>query len=291
VDAIEGALAQVEAAGFGRLREAFRFGRRLCVDRRLFTRPRDEEGDLVRVVDRLVRVGNRRRWRGRLATARFRALLASSSAAMPGLAETDAGRHAQRDFVAGLYRCLNWGGHDYAERYAKSVIELYQADRGDTGRALTRAAILPLAESMLPRDAMYVAAMATSAEHLRRTRRALNAKPAREDRIERRFATRFELIAMRWRVRADVVTSDWVARILAPARSIVPLRLRASRRERALREAVMGLAAAAAREAPGDYERFMGIFKLLHERAIEGTLHDLTAGELEMLTGRPAGPE
>jgi Pyruvate/2-oxoacid:ferredoxin oxidoreductase gamma subunit len=290
VDAIDGALAQVETAGFGRLREAFRFGRRLCVDRRLFTRPRDEEGDLVRVVDRLVRVGNRRRWRGHLITARFRALLASSSAAMPGLAETDAGRQAQRDFMSGLYRCLEWGGFDYAERYARSVTELYQADRGDTGRALTRAAILPLAESMLLRDAIYVAAMATSAEHQRRTRRALNAKPAREDRIERRFATRFELIALRWRVRADVVTSDWVARILAPARHVIPLRLRGSRRERALREAVIDLAAIAARDAALDYERFLAVFRLLHERAAEGTLHDLTAGELGLLTGRSATP-
>ena len=43
---------------------------------------------------------------------------------MPGLTETDAGRHARRDIILAAYRCLQWGGIEYAERYAGLVTDL-----------------------------------------------------------------------------------------------------------------------------------------------------------------------
>ncbi|MDY7109517.1 MAG: hypothetical protein SYC29_12855 [Planctomycetota bacterium] len=284
VDALEAALAEVEAAGYGRAIETFQLGRRLALDRRLFSRPPDDqEGDTNRVARRLVHLGGRRR-RGSAARARRRReLLQRSLAAMPGLSETDAGRQAARDFLIALARCWRWGSIELAERYAQLITALYRVDRGDTGRALTRHAVLPLASAMLIRDPIFIASMLTSPEHHRRTRQALNVKRAREDELVRRYLTRVELIAFHRRYRVDIRTSDWPARLAASLRRVVPARWRGTRRERDQREYIVDLTERAIRGARDGYDHYQTAFARLHQQALENRLRGMALSEMKML--------
>lgn len=284
LEAIDTAVRKVEARGVGRAREAFQFGRHLAVDDRLFARLWDPQADDVdHSVRRARRLLRRRRWARREEVVRFARLLKQTVAQTPGLAETDPGRVAHRDLVIALDRCLAWGGLQFARRYAELISMLYRADRGDKGRAITRDAVLPLAEAMLIRDPIYIATMATSADQRLRTRRWLNVKPARHDRLERRYLTRFELVAFRRRFRLDVRTADWPAWIVAGARHLVPLRWRGSRRERRIRDDVIGVAVRAARGAPHDYQRWSEVMHRLHQQAVANRLRGMASSELRML--------
>ena len=290
LDAVGPALASAEAAGFGRTAEAFRFGRHLAADRRLFTRPRQEADDEI---ERLVRLSARllgqRRSPLSAKTERFRRLLADSLNAMPGLAETELGRQAVRDFVMAMYRCFRWGALGYAERYAGLITLLYRADRGDSGRALTRDAVLPLADVMLIRDPLFISSMATGGVHRRHIRRVLNVKRARQDELRRRFLTRFELVAFGRRYRADIRTSDWPARLVSFISGLVPRRWRGTPRERALREDLIALVRQSAAASPVEYERYQRIFSRLHQQALDDRLRGMALAELRMMASR-AGP-
>ncbi|MCP3903661.1 MAG: hypothetical protein GY715_08510 [Planctomycetes bacterium] len=295
VDAIERAVSAAEGAGHGRASEAFRFGRHLALEPRLFSRPREgRDESVLRLAHRMVRQLARRRWGGVWAE-RFRLALEESLAAMPGLTETDQGRQARRDFVVALYRCLHWGGPQWAERYARLVTGLYQVDRGEAGRALTRHVVLPLAEAMLIKDPIYLAAMAASGEQRQRTRQLLNVKRGREDEIQRRFLTRFEIVAGAFRIRADVRTSDWAARVVASLRPLVPGKWRGTRRRREVRRYVMDLVERATGSTPEEYEHYQVALTRLHEHAVDEELGDMAMAEVRMLAepdgilGTPAG--
>jgi hypothetical protein len=202
---------------------------------------------------------------------------------MPGLTETQPGRMARRDFVLALYRCLLWGGFEQAGMYAQLITQLYEADRGDRGRALCRHAVLPLAEAMLIRDPIYIASMATSAEQRRRTRRLLNVKEARGDQIERRYLTRLEFQGFGRRMRADVRTSDWPGRLLRMTRRMVPLQWRGTAHERELRQYVMDVVRRAAHCPSSEYDSWAEALTRLHNQAVENRLRDMAISELRML--------
>ena len=284
LEAIEKALGHLESEGLGRAREAFQFGCHLSVDARLFGRPRDTRADDVpRMIRRTRLLLRRGRAAGRLDMARFGQLLERSLAEMPGLAETDPGRAARRDFVIGLHRCLAWGGLDYAWQYADLVTALYRSDRGDKGRAITRDLILPLAEAMLIRDPVYIATMVTSPNELRRTRQQLNVKLARGDRLERRYLTRIELVAFARRFRLDVRSSDWPAWIAALGRQRILRRWRGTVLERQIRDYIIGLARRAIRGAAHDYRRWSETMQRLHHQARVDRLRGMAISELRML--------
>src|SRR4029450_11305963 len=87
-EAIEAAVNLAEARGVGRSRETFEFGRRLAVDSRLFSRPKDErEENVDRLARRIVLSLSRGAWGGGKRAENFSALMRQSLAAMPGLAE------------------------------------------------------------------------------------------------------------------------------------------------------------------------------------------------------------
>jgi len=211
-------------------------------------------------------------------------LINDSLDAMPGLSETDAGRQARRDFVIATHRSYQWGGLDFAERFAGLITELYEADRGDTGRALTRDAVLPLASVFLIRDPIFVASMATGAEQRRRIRQALNVKLAREDELKRRYLTRFEAVALGRRFRADIRSSDWPARVVAAAKYFIPRGWRGTRRERELREYLIDFVKRATRNAGRSYERYQIGLARLHKHAMDHRLRGMALSEAKMLT-------
>ena len=284
VEAIEAAVNLVQARGYGRSREAFEFGRRIAVNRELLGRPRQESDENVeRLSRRIVLSLSRGGWGGGGRARNMHELLHQSLDAMPGLAETEAGRTARRTFVQACHRCRVWGGFEYARQYAELIMRLYQHDRADTGRALTRFAVLPLAETMLIRDPLYLAGMATSSEQRRRLRQWLNVKLARGDHIERRYLTRIELVAFNRLVRADLKTSDWPARVVSLFRRVVPVRWRGSRRQRELRDFVLEFIRRAADSTSGTDQGWLEPMHRLHLMAAEDRLRDMAIAEVKML--------
>ena len=290
-EAIEAAVTAVERMGFGRLSEAFQFGRRLAVDDRFFRRSRDDRQESVeRVLRRMELSMSRRRRLARRRAERFGQLLRDTLVAMPGLAETDRGRQARRDAVMAMQRCLAWGGLAMVRQYADLITALYQADRGDKGRSVTRDAILPLADAMLIHDPVYMATMAASREQRLRTRQRLNVKRAREDRLERRYLTRLEFVGLGRRFRADVRTSDWPARVAALGRFIVPRRIRGTRRDREVCDLVIDFVRRAAGGVGHDYDRFADAMRRLHEQAQTDRLRGMAPAEIRMLLGSAGEP-
>ena len=125
--------------------------------------------------------------------------------------------------------------------------------------------------------------MATSAEQHRRTRQLLNVKRARDDRLERRYLTRFELVAFGRRVRADLRTSDWAARVVSAVLPLIPRRWRGTKRERALRDYVVDLVRRTTHRESGDYEHFQNALHRLHQQALEDRLRGMAISEVRIL--------
>jgi hypothetical protein len=283
-EAIESAVDMIEDRGFGRSRETFEFGRRLAVEPRLFSRPAPEGLEHVdRMARRMALSVGRAWWRGGRRARGLSRLIHESLLLMPGLAQSEAGRAAQRDFVMACHRCLTWGGLEYAQQFAQLISGLYRIDQDHPEPTLTLHAVLPLAEAMLIRDPLYIASMASSPEQRRRTRQRLNVKPARGDRIERRYLTRFELIGFNHRLRADVRTSDWPARAAALVRRLAPRRWRGTRRERDLRAYLIEFVMRAIDNAPRDFERWSEAMRRLHHQAAEDRLRGMALSEIRML--------
>ncbi|MHC4810806.1 MAG: hypothetical protein ACYTEV_10640, partial [Planctomycetota bacterium] len=283
LDALNAALAEAEAAGWGRVEEAVHFGRLVAVEPRMLDRGREDREDDARRLARRAILLHRRKGR-----ERFAALLRESLDAMPGLLETHAGRRAARDFVIGVIRCDLWGGVEHARAFADRIVRLYRADTPESGRTLTRGAILPLASAMLIRDPFYVAAVVSSPEHRRRTRRWLDIRRARADVVERRYLTRVELFAFGRRVRAEVRTSDWPARLTQRVRPLVEDRFRGTRREREVREQMQRLVDRATAESPGNPDRrahWEEVFRRLHRLALDNRFRGVGPGELRMMGG------
>lgn len=295
LEAMEGAMLSLESRGIGRCQEAFAFGRHVAHQREIAPRPRPTAAQSHAVwMKRVVRSISAGGGRSALST-RFNYMIEHTLAQMPGLAETDAGRGAIRDLILGLRSCMTWGGIDYADRFAQLVISLYGADRGDTGRALTRAAILPLGEAMLLRDPVYIATVVTSHEHRRRTRERLDVKTGRGDRLERRFLTQIQVEGFSRRISGEVRTSDWPARVVAMVGRWVPHRWRGSRRARELRAAMIELIQQATAEASANYPTWEAALLQAHDLAVRGELIRASASTVRALRPRsmpaPSLPE
>ncbi|MFK7961147.1 MAG: hypothetical protein AB8G96_11550 [Phycisphaerales bacterium] len=285
VDAMNAAVTEADQAGWGRVSEAFLFGRQLALEPRVLDRIGDDRSDdPKRLIRRTGLILHRRRQH------RFAEVLDASVKAMPGLMETDAGRQAMRDFVIALVRCQLWGGLDYARAYADRLVSLYRVDAPETGRRLTRSIILPLAGVMLIRDPFYVAAVVAGAEHRRRTRRWLGIRRARADVVERRFLTRIEFFLFTRRMRVDLRTSDWPARLTKMVRPLVNDRLRGTRRERRLRDDLLAVVDRAIEECPNHRERWENVFRRLHRMALDNRMRSMAISELSVLVTGAVGP-
>ena len=285
-DSIEGAIQELEASGYARSMEAFTLGRYFAEHSKGLRRPGEDPN--AETAERFIRrqrtpsLGKHRMGtRGR--SERFARLTQRVYYDIPDLDSTEEGREAYCDLAVALRRCVTWGGFDYAERFADAIVSLYNADRSDRGRALTRKAILPLAEAYLARDSIYLASMAVSSEHRRHTRQRLNVHLARGDVVEVRYLTRLELTLARWRFRVDLRTSDWLARILAAARHVLPTSWRATRRDRLVRRLVQEILLRAATGAQDDYERWLKAMQELHDMALDGRLRRINPQRLRDL--------
>lgn len=276
IKSIDAAIDGIESRGFLRCREAFVLGRSLAAEIGAPQPPsaRHSAEQAARRAEQLLRLeGGRFRRMAR----DFRRLVREGLDAMPGLGESEAGRQSQIDFVAAMARCVRWGGLSHARRYRALLTALYAADRGDSGRALTRHAVLPLAEAMLIRDLEYIATMAASREAERLIRRRLHVHRSRGDELTRRFISRVELTIAGRRLRLDVRTSDWPAVVSRRIAFLRPNAWRGSADDRARLREVIAIIEHATREAADDYEKFdAGLFRL-HRLALLGRLRRMSA--------------
>ena len=285
-DSLEAALLEIESGGYARSLEAFTLGRHFAEHSTGLRRPGEDPN--AETAERFLRrqrtpALGRHRMGTRGRSERFARLTQRVYYDIPDLNKTEEGREAYCDLAVALRRCVTWGGFDYAERFADAIVSLYNADPIDTGKALTSKAILPLAEACLARDSIYLASMAVSSEHRRHTRQRLNVHLARGDLVEVRYLTRLELTLARWRFRVDLRTSDWLARILAAARHLLPTSWRATRRDRPVRRLVQEILLRAATGAEEDYERWLNTMQELHDMALDGRLRRINPERLRDL--------
>ena len=289
--AMEEALNEIEREGNGRLRVGFTFGRRLAHRSvRVESTPRHRH-DARAQTRRMARMLRSLTWRGKQRAGWYQSLVHRTLEAMPGLTESDAGRQSQVDLTRAIYRCFLWGGMRYAERYATLILRMYEQDRGDTGRAMTRDVVLPLADAMLLRDPLYVAAMSLSGEEKRRTRSRMNVKLAREDVLERRFLTRLEFVFFRKRFRLNLRTSAWLVRVVAATRHVVPHRWRGTRRKREVRAIVLRFVHDVIAQEQTAHDQNLQIMRQLNELSAADALHVISTNALKVVVNLPTPPD
>ena len=288
--ALEAAVRRIEERGYGRCVQAMQYGRVLAAERtRLMnlplgagdTKDRGPEG-LARLVRRIDLEISESGFFARRSRGRFRLLMRELLKTMSPLSGTRAGRAARRDAVTGLHRCWLWGGMTYAETYARLLRGLARADSATDGWPLLVYAPLPLAEVMLIRDLVFVATMSTSLEQRRLTRRRLDVRAGRGDRMERRFLNRIEATVFGRFIRLDFRSSDWPAKVIRTLSWMVPLGVRGKLSQRAERDAVTEMAVRAAVE-PERRNSWGAFFARLHESAVDGTLLELDEKSIRAL--------
>jgi hypothetical protein len=274
VDAMNVAVVSAEKNGFARTVEAFDFGRRIANDSDSIWQPIKEESqiDLDRLEKRCVRDLRKHGRRGIAQAEVMKRLLRQCRQSLPGLFETAEGRQSITDLFNGIRRCMLWGGEEVANRFVNLVCQVYVVDSAENGRSMTRNVILPLAESILIREPIYLAKLARSPEVLRRIRKRLNVRHSRGDILKRRFLSRFRLRLWNWSLQVDMRTSDWSSVLVSSLGSFVPKRWRGHRRDRAVRETIVH-AVNKAIISPTQYEEWIQIFQELNQLAISGDLH------------------
>jgi len=284
VDAITIAVTQVEKEGFARSVEAFDFGRQVALDPESAWQPVKEEFqvDLPRLIKRSVRDYYKFGKRGKAKGDVVQRLIRQANQSLSGLAESIEGRQAMVDLVNGIRRCMLWGGEETASKFVKLLCKLYAVDRVETGRMLTRKAVLPLAEAILIRDPIYLARLARSPEILRRIRSRLNVRHSRGDALKRRFLSRFRLRLWSWSLQVDMRTSDWSSSIVSWVGLVVPNRWRGHKRDREVLEDVVQAVILASQE-PDVYDKWVNRFNVLHQLALEGNLQNVSAQEIKKI--------
>jgi hypothetical protein len=284
VDAINIAVEKVEKAGYARSEEAFTFGRRAALDPSTTWGSVKEEFkvDLQRLIKRSVRDFSKLGKRGKQKAEAVKRFVRITNQSLPGLLESSDGRQVMIDVVNGIRRCMLWGGEETANKFVKALCKLYGADRAETGRALTRKAVLPLAEAILIRDPIYLANLARSPEILRRIRDRLNVRHSRGDELKRRFLSRLRLRLWSWSLQADMRTSDWSSFLVSWIGMLFPTRWRGHRRDRAIRELLLHTVIQATNE-PDNYDIWVKRFASLNALALSGGIHTTQVNEVKKI--------
>ena len=277
------AVMKVEEDGFGRSLDAFEFGRQLSSGVR-----RTRSGEGVRDFEATMRevLLEARFSRGSRQAGVLRERLRVSLERMPGLLETESGREAAVDFIHAAASMLRWGGRRYVESYVTQVEQIYRSDRGDTGRDLTRKAILPLSESLLVRDLGYIVAVVMGLDHRRRVRRRLGVRTGRGDILDVVYVLKADIVGFGRRMRLLIPARTWLLRVISQIGRRLPEGLRGPRLGRRRKEIVRDSIRSAISESgdPVKYRYWCSYFDRLRDRVIEGKFHDLSPEEIKPLS-------
>ena len=135
---------------------------------------------------------------------------------------------------------------------------------------------------MLVRDPIYLTRLARSPEIVRGLRSRLNVRKPRGDELHRRFLSRFELAVGRWRLHAEIRTSDWSTALISNIGRIIPRRWRGRRRDRVVRDIVLQ-AVQCVTDGGTISKQWLKKFEKLNEMAIDGSIHTASADELRVV--------
>ena len=276
IEAVEQALRRGESWGFGRSLEAFNFGRRLASGG-LVRRALEEREPLERLIRRLALELVRERFGGRRRAERFALSASGVAASFARFGDGEEADRAARAAVTALHRSIVWGGTRMMRRFEALLSALLAADPSG---ALAVVSVEPLANAVLVRDLLYVLAMSTSLEQRRRIRERLGVRASHGDTLERRFLTRFELLAGTRRYRLDLRSSDWPSEVVRLLRPIVPAAFRGESRAQEVRAYAIALAERAARGFAEDPAHWLGCMRRFAMLAADGGLREIGAAEL-----------
>lgn len=276
IEAVEQALRRGESWGFGRSLEAFNFGRRLASGG-LVRRALEEREPLERLIRRLALELVRERFGGRRRAERFALSASGVAASFARFGDGEEADRAARAAVTALHRSIVWGGTRMMRRFEALVSALLAADPSG---ALAVVSVEPLANAVLVRDLLYVLAMSTSLEQRRRIRERLGVRASHGDTLERRFLTRFELLAGTRRYRLDLRSSDWPSEVVRLLRPIVPAAFRGESRAQEVRAYAIALAERAARGFAEDPAHWLGCMRRFAMLSADGGLREIGAAEL-----------
>jgi hypothetical protein len=159
---------------------------------------------------------------------------------------------------------------------------LYAIDRAESGRMLTRKAILPIAEAILIRDPIYLARLARSPEIIRRIRSRLNVRHSRGDTLKRRFLSRLRIRLWGWSLQIDMRTSDWSSVIVSWVGYLIPNRWRGHRRDRDVKEVILQAVTQATIEKD-QYDNWVSRFDSLHQIALSENFRSMSLIEIKKI--------
>jgi indolepyruvate ferredoxin oxidoreductase len=276
LDAMESAVRRAESGGVGRSVEAFNFGRRMAAGV-VVRRSVEERESTERLVRRLALELVRERFGGRRRAARFALSASGMLAAFARFGDGEDADRAARAVVTALHRSIVWGGTRMMRVYEGLIAALLRADPSGN---LALVGAEPLAEALLVRDVLYVLSMSTSLEQRRRIRERLGVRASHGDTLERRFLSRFELLAGSRRFRLDFRSSDWPAEVVRVVRPFIPWSLRGEQRAQDIRAYAISLAERAARGFESDPAHWAMCMRRFAMLAADGGLRSLTAAEL-----------
>ncbi len=304
-EAIEKAIRTVIRHETDRNLRAFNIGRKIAVRPELFVVDPTHAVESARKAFRR-KVNTIRAWyggeRGKQLAKQFRVLMKQTMRAAKGLRVDE---HLSRDVVIRAFDCFVWGGIDYARRYCKRLVEVFEKDDPSKGYRITRAVAWNLAKVMLIKDEVYVSALLTNPEKYKRDRRRFNVNPDRGDRIVYKHHNRPEFEVFGRRIRFEFKARDWQLRLMSRARFLRNLLPGWHKREREHRdwyETLVDRLSFDSNEYDRDYERWLAIvstpqsvtgYREVRYPKIEASVRQaeaLLATEPADFTPPPAGP-
>ena len=144
----------------------------------------------------------------------------------------DINENLKRDIVVRLYDTMRWGGISYANKYADSVRAVYKHDNAQAQYPATQAVAHTLAGSMLIKDLVFTAELATSGEKFKRDREKYNVNLANGDRISYRHLLTVKLPIPFWRPEVNIAAPTWMMKIIKRMRWLRKITPRAHRNKK-----------------------------------------------------------
>jgi indolepyruvate ferredoxin oxidoreductase len=192
---------------------AFALGRKMVLDPAAFDFAPRRTSFRELVEEKCANFRREFRFLGAAMAAGYRELIDSATTPM---ATAGADDELLRAMALRTYDCWQYGGREYADRYARLVRGVFDRDRADWGRAATAAAVEGLGRVMCIKDEPYVAYLLTRVEKLDADRARFDVDESRGDRLSYRHINKpeFNLFGTRVRLPFALHTRNWMLRIV-----------------------------------------------------------------------------
>jgi indolepyruvate ferredoxin oxidoreductase len=261
--AIEKAIEKVTRGQGDRNKRAFNIGRKIAVKPDLFVVEYQKDVESARKCLRR-KLNTIRAWyggkKGQRLARQFRVLMKQTFRATRGMRVDD---ELMRDVIIRAYDCLIWGGINYARRYCFRLVDIFHKDKAEEDYAITRHVVWRLAQCMLIKDEVYVAAMLTSPEKYKRDRRRFNVNGANGDKIRYKHHNRPEFEIFGKKIQFEWKSRDWQLRLMARARFLRKLMPGWHNKERAFRDWFEQIVDQIDVQNRRDYQRWLAVVRTI----------------------------